>query len=137
MMNCQRPMGIMQKLLLNILANCSDVAYVSCYLKLRKVVKSKDKAEISNERKVVSISKKKGMKTDATISIAIEYKQAPIFQLGTTVILLCQLSMEENKQHKKTSSTDKLNILSDLTERECEIYYDDTAESGTVILRMI
>ncbi len=76
------------------------------------------------------------MKTDATISIAIEYKQAPIFQLGT-VILLCQLSMEENKQHKKTSSTDKLNILSDLTERECEIYYDDTAESGTVILRMI
>ena len=77
------------------------------------------------------------MKTDATISIAIEYTQAPIFQLGTTVILLCQLSMEENKQHKKTSSTNKLNILSDLTERECEIYYDDTAESGTVILRMI
>ena len=59
MMNCQRPMGIMQKLLLNILANCSDVAYVSCYLKLRKVVKSKDKAENSNEGKLCLSARKR------------------------------------------------------------------------------
>ena len=82
-------------------------------------MESKEKAENSNDWKVVSISKKKGMNISMLLFSQWE-KQSFCFASWSW--------REKNQQ--KTSSTEKFNTLADMTEREGEIHHDDTAESG-------